>query len=165
MYTIPKSNYLRRSVAVNNKRTWVAEPVNLPNHEDRITAELKGLGVSKFALGRMESRYLPQIIHADEHLGGVVYGHHEDGYAMLVATDKRVIFLDRKPFYVNEDEISYDIVSGINFSHAGVGSTVTLHTRIREYAFRTFNRKCAQQFVRYIEQRSLERASGFVRNY
>lgn len=126
-------------------------------HKRRIRKELRDLGVSRSALLRMEAHYLPHIIHPDERLGGVVYGHHHDGYAMLVATDRRIIFLDKKPLFVNEDEIKYDIVGGVSFGHAGYGSTVTLHTRMKDYAIRTLNQRCATTFVEYIESRCLER--------
>jgi hypothetical protein len=104
----------------------------------------------------MESEYLPAIIHPDEEIGGVVYGHHPEGFAMLVATDRRIIFLDKKPMFEVEDEVTYDVVSGVSIGHAGFGSTVVLHTRIKDYPIRTYNLKCAYGFVEYIEARCLE---------
>jgi len=112
----------------------------------------------------MELRYLPQIIHPDEELGGIVYGQSKDGFALLVATDRRVIFLNKKLLFVNEDELNYRVVSGVSFSHAGVGSTVTLHTKVKDYAIRTLNQRCAKKFVEYIELRSLEHLNG-IHNY
>lgn len=158
MYTLPRYNYRYRGSIPYN-------PISLPlvvptyaqlSHHDRVLKELKGLGVSTFELGRAESGYAPNVIHADEHIGGVLYGHHKDGHVMMIATDRRVIFLDKKPMFVNKDEITYDVVSGISLNKAGIGSTVTLHTRIKDYVIRTFNEKCAEGFVRYIESRSLE---------
>jgi hypothetical protein len=108
------------------------------------------------AMMSTESRYLPSLIHTDEILGGVVFGKHADGYAMLVATDRRIIFLDKKPLFVNEDEMTYDVIGGISISRAGIGTTVTLHTRLKDYTLRTFNQESAQKFVHYIELRCLE---------
>jgi len=127
-------------------------------HPDRIRQELKDLGVSKLALSTMESHYLPKVIHDDEPIGGVVYGFHADGFVMLVATDRRIIFLDRKPLFTNEDEVNYRVVSGVNLSHAGLGTTVVLHTRIKDYSLVTFNKKCAEGFVDFIEARSVEQS-------
>lgn len=104
----------------------------------------------------MEGRYLPDIIHPKENIGGVVYGHFFGGFAMLVATDRRVFFLDNKILYVNEDEINYDAVRGIGRTQGILTSTVTLHTNIQEYVIRTLNVKCAAGFVRYVESRSVE---------
>ena len=160
MYTLPRSKYLRQSLIINGSRAPLPVIVNPISHRDRVMQDLRNLGVTKLGLARMESRYLPHIIHPDEIIGGVVYGHSQDGFVMLIATETRVIFLDKKPLYVNQDEITYYVISGISISHAGVGSTVTLHTRIKDYKIRTYNYKCANNFVEYIETRCLEHNDG-----
>ena len=134
-------------------------------HRARITQELKNAGVSRYGLWKMESRYLPKIIHPTEHIGGVAYGPSDNGSAMLVATDRRVIFLDRKPLFINEEEITYDVVAGVSYSRAGPGSTVVLHTRIRDYQIKTLNAEAAQRFVHFIEQRSLEHLNNEEEDY
>ena len=162
MYLLPTSNYLKRSLYINHPIARSLPPkLTVPiNHKDRVMKELKDLGLSKFSLTRSESRYLPSIIHPDEHLGGAIYGHHKDGFAMLVATDRRIIFLDKKPLFINEDEVNYYVVSGVKLSRAGFGCTVTLHTRVKDYELQTLNYKSANIFVEYIESRSLEHANG-----
>lgn len=59
---------------------------------------------------KSEGRYLPEIIHDDEHIKGAWYGRYENGSAMLVATDHQVIFLDRMPLFTASDELT---ISGI----------------------------------------------------
>lgn len=165
MQTHTMQNFIRRSLLVNNKNAHSYKNVHLINHKKRVAQELQDAGFPHYELIRMEARYLPRIIHSFEHIGGVVYGHHKDGFAILVATNKRVIFLDKKPLFVNEDEISYRAVSGVNISHAGPGLTVTLHTKIKDYTIQTFNEKSAQIFVSYIESRSLELNNGGYYDY
>lgn len=158
MYTLPAPNYRQKHIRASKTRSELQAPVS---HCQRVLQELKGLGASRAGLSTMESKYLHNIIHIDEHIGGVVYGDHEDGFVMLAATDCRVIFLDVKPMFINEDEINYGVVSGIKYGHVGFLTTITLHTRIKDYKIMTFNKKCALGFVKYIEQhielRSLER--------
>lgn len=130
-------------------------------HEYRVRESLIHLGVSKTGLSSEEVRYLPKLIRVDEQIGGVVYGWHQDGFAMLVATDKRVIFLDKKPLFSTVDDIRYEVISGVSFGHVGIGSTVTLHTKIKDYKLRTFNEKCSMGFVQYIESRCLMNGGQF----
>lgn len=156
MYVLPTSSFLRRSLSVNNHQAAMASRTPALTHQDRIKQELTQLGVSRAALLTSEATYLPHIIHQNETIGGVVYGKHPDGFSMLIATDKRVIFLDKKPLFVNEDELTYDVVSGVRNSHTGMGTTVTLHTRVKDYPIKTINHKCADGFVSYIESRRLE---------
>lgn len=163
MYALPRTNYLRRSLLVNNQRP--NPPRFVVSQSERVKHQLHALGVSRIAMHSMESRYLPHVIHPDEYIQGVVYGKSDDGFAMLLATDKRAIFLDKKPLFVNMDEITYDVVSGVSLGNIGFGSTVTLHTRIKDYTIMTLNEKCAKAFVEAIETRCIAHQNSGVNRY
>lgn len=132
------------------------------NRYQRIRYELRSLGMSSFGLRRMEAKKLPSILHEDEHLGGIVYGHGSNGFAFLVATDRRIIYLDVKPLFCEEDEVTYDVVSGLSYGRAGIWSTVTLHTKVKDYQIRSLNHHCAEGFIAYIEARCVEHRLGGV---
>ncbi len=158
MYALPRTNHLRRGLLVNKDREALmkkAKPTPT-KHATRVKDELRRLGMSRYGLWKLEARYLPHIIHADEHLRGIVYGHHIEGSALLVATDRRIIYLDRKPLFMNQDEVTYDVVSGVSYSFAGAEATVTLHTRVKDYTLRTYNKKTAEGFIEFIERHCLE---------
>lgn len=125
-------------------------------HVQRIKKELVAAGMSTYGLRKAESRYLPHIIHKDEHIGGVVYGLYDGGGGMLIATDKRVIFLDKKPMFTTNDEVSYNVVSGLKINRSAFVNVITLHTRIKDYTLRYVNIECATKFKKYLETRSLE---------
>lgn len=129
-------------------------------HKDRVVNELKAVGITTYGLLKPESRELPRIIHDDEHIGGVIYGQIGGGVsAMLVATDHRIIFIDKQLFFSTVDELTYDVVSGVRSVSAGVLNSVTLHTRIQDYTFRYVNAHCAEIFVKYIENKRLEKGT------
>jgi len=122
----------------------------------QVRDELKAAGVSSLGLLTPESKGLAKVLHPDEHIGGVVYGSYPGGLAWLIATDQRVVFMDKKPFFMTTDELTYDVVSGVQSIRAGLFTSVILHTRINNYSMRFVNTKCAQIFVSYIEKRRLE---------
>lgn len=126
-------------------------------HKDRIDRELRAVGVTRYAMHKSESKYLPQIIHENEHIGGVVYGRLDGEFSMLVATDSRIIFMQRMTLFTTTDELTYDVVSGVKSNDTGLFSSVTLHTRVADYPIRYANPKCAHKFVKYIERRRIER--------
>lgn len=126
-------------------------------HKERIVRELKQAGVTRYGLFRSESKFLPKLIHKDEHIGGAIYGRVGIDFVMMVATDRRVLYFQSKPFYSDVDEVTYDVVSGIDNSDAVIFSGVTLHTRVKNYTLRYVNPKCARIFVKYIESRRVER--------
>jgi hypothetical protein len=129
-------------------------------HYKRVREDLRRAGVSRYGLLKNESRYIPKLIHADEQIKGVVYGRYDNGSAMLVATNKRVIFLDKKVLFTTFDEVSYDIVSGVSLSSQNGYGTLTLYTRVANYCLRFVNTKAARQFVTFLESNRLEQDPG-----
>lgn len=119
--------------------------------------ELRTLGAVAFDLWLPESHALPNLLHLDEHVWGVVYGRYtntskvETGRGMLVATDQRLLLINKKPLFVKCDEIAYRVISAITYTKAGIAGTVTVHTRMGDINVRTFNQKCARIFVEAIE--------------
>lgn len=130
-------------------------------HVDRIQHDLKYLGADRYDLALPETHALPYIIHPNEQILGIVYGRYVEnngalvGRGALVATDKRVLLVDKKPVLVKCDEITYRVVSGVTYSRVGPTGNVTLHTRVGEVRIRTFNQRCAKSFVEAVEAKVL----------
>lgn len=125
-------------------------------HEERIKQELAAVGVTSYGQRKLAIRHLPTVIHKDEHIQAAVYGQTGNGTALLVVTEKRVIYIDKKPLFNTVDELSFDIVSGVKLTTAGLFSALALHTRLGDYSLRFVNRQCARRFVSYIESRRIE---------
>lgn len=132
-------------------------------HIERIIAELQVAGISKFGLRRFTSRYLPKVIHEDEHIKAAVFGRQKESEGFfgivegaLVATDKRILFIDHRPGYTTMDEISYEVVSGVNATKAGPYSSITLFTKITNYQLSFARSECVSRFALYIERHRLD---------
>lgn len=131
-----------------------------PTFDTKIGQELRQAGVSRYGMLKFNAHYLHRIIHPDEHIKAVVYGHYGTELigteGMLVATDRRVVFLDHKPGYTNMEEFSYDVISGVRFAQAGVFTSVTLHTKLGSFTIKYANANCARRFVSCIGTRRVE---------
>ena len=132
-------------------------------HIERIRSELKDAGISRFGLYRFTSHYIPNVIHQDEHIKAAVFGRKKESEGffgivegILLATDKRVLYIDHRPGYTTMDEISYEVVSGVNVTQAGPYATLTLFTKITNYRLSYAKPECATQFASYIERRRLD---------
>ncbi len=126
------------------------------DHKTRIKHELIEAGVTSYGLKKPTIHNLPSVIHDNEHIKGVIYGWRDKNTATIVATDRRLIYMDHKPFFRINDEISYDFVSGISHNAQGRFSAVIIHTRAGDYNLRFVNTECARIFVAYIESRGIE---------
>ena len=134
----------------------------------RIQRELRAAGMTAFGRLKFASRFLPEVLHEGEHIKGAVYGRYAAGTGilkwiegMLVATDRRIIFIDRKPGFESMDELTYDVVSGARKSYAWPFSSFTLHTRLGDYTLRYANKQCIDIFMHYLERRRLESLNGY----
>lgn len=140
--------------------------MDLAKHNQRIKDELKSAGMTSYGFLKLSTGYLPNLIHENEHIGGVVYGRVSESFepVMLVATDRRVLYVDCKPFYRDWDEITYSVVAGVKTTLAGPFAYVTLHTRVKDYQVKYVNITCAKKFVQYIEkyiEKGDSQASGY----
>lgn len=124
---------------------------------NRIKRELLDAGSTIYGLMKSESRVLPKILHPNEHVEAVVYGQHHSNSVMLVATNERIIYLDKKPMALFLDEVSYEVVSGIEFEIHTLFATLILHTPVKNYDIRYANMRCAESFAKHIEAEKLAR--------
>lgn len=75
---------------------------------------------------------------------------------MLVATDRRVLYVYHYPGYTTLDEISYDVVSGVNLSRSFRTASVKLFSKVGTYTLSHAQPVAARKFVDYIERRPLQ---------
>lgn len=122
-------------------------------HSDRIMKELSEAGMTTYGFMKYETSHLPEVIHKSETIHGVIYGRLESilHSAMLVASDKRILFLDCGAFYKTVDEIPYDAIIGVKLTLVSPFASVVLRTRVRNFSIRFVNINCANIFTKYIE--------------
>lgn len=158
MRTVTTTEFTRHDSRQTDSPVADSEPLHL--RKQRVLKELRELGATSYGLSKSEAKYLPLLIHPGEHIKGVIYGHNTEGFVMVVATEIRMLYLDKKPLFVKTDELAYNIVSGVSYSFAGFFASVTIHTRIGDYKIGLINNRCARNFVQYIEQHCLENGAG-----
>jgi hypothetical protein len=125
----------------------------------RVKRELLAAGATLYGIWKSESRYLPKVLHNNEQVEAVIYGQHDSSSAMLVATNERIIYLDKKIMAALCDEVSYEVISGIQLGIHLIFASVILHTPVKNYNFKFVNMRCAENFARHIEAHRLKRKS------
>lgn len=134
----------------------------------RIRQQLRSLGAVWYDFLVPETHSIPLFMHTGEDVLGVVYGrykyidmsHSLVGRGVLVATNERVLLVDKKPFYTHCDEIPYRNISGITYGRVGFMGTIMLFTKIGTISIRTFNRNLSQSIVEVIEENIFKAREG-----
>lgn len=122
-----------------------------------IEAQLKKIGFNERAWGRQEIKELPNVILPDEEIFECVNGVYEGGFALLVATDVRVLLIDKKPLnYLTVEDLRFDMINEIDYNHRAFGAYVDITTGNRELKFRSYNRERLRKLISHVQHRMAE---------
>lgn len=122
-------------------------------HISVIEAKLSKMGVKISRWFRAEIKELEKILMDDEDIISVVPGRYFGGYAMLVATDCRLLMIDKRAFFMNLEDIRFDMISEVDFSSRLFDSTVTIFTLNKQHRFSSTKYKSQlRKLTAYVQQ-------------
>jgi len=123
-----------------------------------IEKQLKRVGFNHRGWGRTEVRELKNIILSDEEIYEVVNGIYEGGFALLLATDVRVLLVDKKPLnYLTVEDLRFDMINEIDYNHRLVGAYITIVTSgDKNLKFTTLNQHRLRKLIGHVQHRMAE---------
>ena len=119
--------------------------------------QLKRIGCNFRFWGRSEVNELGRILLDDEIIAQCVNGEYTNGFAMLVATNHRVLLVDKKPLlYLTVEDLRYEMITEFNFSHRMMNATMRIYTANKTLQFTSWNQHRLRLLLEYIQSRVLE---------
>lgn len=126
-------------------------------HWDKVEEQLERIGCNFKFWGRAEARELCHVLFDDENLQHCVNGQYPNGFAMLCATDHRVLLIDKKPMnYVNIEDIRFEMISEFDFSRRMLNSRISICTPTKTLTFSSWNIHQLRALLSYVQQRVIE---------
>lgn len=126
-------------------------------HWDKVEEQLERIGCNFKFWGRAEARELCHVLFDDENIRHCVNGQYPNGFAMLCATDHRVLLIDKKPMnYVNIEDIRFEMVSEFDFSRRLMNARVSICTPTKTLVFSSWNTHQLRALLNYVQQRVIE---------
>lgn len=117
-----------------------------------VDKQLKRIGFSKYGWGKAEVKELPHIILPDEEIYECVNGIYEGGFALLVATDVRVLLIDKKPFnYLTVEDLRFDMINEIDYSHRLFGAYISITSGDKNLKFRSYNQPRLRKLINHVQ--------------
>src|SRR5580704_1396363 len=93
-------------------------------------------------LNQTEIRELPRILLPDEEIYECVNGYYEAGMALLIATNVRVLLVDKKPLkYLNVEDLRFDMINQLDYSHRMMGAQISISAGNKILKFRSYNQQ------------------------
>lgn len=129
---------------------------------DVIEAQLKKAGCNFRMWGRSEVKELCQVLLPGETICQAINGQYEAGFAMLVATDFRILLIDKKPKYLTLKDIRFDMITELDFSNRLLNSTVLIYTPNRELKFTAWNSARLRKLFTHTQHKVMEIRHHFM---
>ncbi len=104
-----------------------------------------------------EIRELQHILMEHEKIIALACGRYFGSFALLVATDQRLLLIDKRLFFMNYEDTRYDMISEIDFNSQFYIATVTVHTINKTHKFTSIKHKDQLRVLtNYVQQRVME---------
>lgn len=121
---------------------------------EEIQAQLQNLdGVSKL-FGRKEIKELPNILWEDETLEALVQGYYAKGQGILVATNKRLIFINKGMLFgMKVEDFPYDKISSIQYETGLFLGKIIIFTSGNKAVIENIDKHQTKDFAEYVRAR------------
>lgn len=121
-----------------------------------IEEQLFKVGMRNRFFGRPEVKELCHVLSKNETIRHAVMGQYEGGFALIVATDHRVLLIDKKPWFLTMEDIRYDMVSEVDFCARLLDSSISIVTINKTLIFTSWHRESLRKLVKFVQQRVTE---------
>jgi hypothetical protein len=126
-------------------------------HLNIIEARLSKLGVRPSRWSRPELIELQNILMDDEEVIALANGRYFAGFATIVATNIRLLIIDKRPFFLTVEDIRYDMISELDYSTRLLDATVHIFTVNKQHRFTSFKyRQQLRSLTTYVQKRVME---------
>jgi hypothetical protein len=109
-------------------------------------------GASKF-LGRKEIKQLPGILWEDERVEKLVQGSYNSGMGVLVATNKRLVFVDKGIGKLKVEDFPYDKLTSIQYETGWTMGSITMFASGNKAEIKNVAKDQCKNFADYVRAR------------
>jgi Bacterial PH domain len=122
-----------------------------------IEKQLTGLGFKLHGWGRTEVKELRNIILPGEKIFECANGFYEGGFALLLATDVRVLLVDKKPLnYLTVEDMRFDMINEIDYSHRLFGANIRISAGETQLKFTSINQQRLRKLIGHVQHSMAE---------
>ncbi|MGH7237076.1 MAG: PH domain-containing protein [Candidatus Saccharimonadales bacterium] len=123
----------------------------------KVEAQLKKIDFKKSGLwGGSRVKELSKVLHEDEEIEHCVNGYYEGGFALLAATDQRLLLIDRKPMFLTIEAIWYDKIGQVDYNHRLMNATICVSTPNKQLTFSSWNHRNIHAVLTYSQKKMTE---------
>ena len=129
-----------------------------------IEEQLTKIGFDFRFWGRSEVKELNHVLADDETIQQCVNGHYQGGFAMLVATNRRLLLIDHKPMFLTIEAIWYDKIGQVDYNHRLMNATLCITGYNKDLNFTSWNHARLREILLYSQEMMIEAKQGNERS-
>lgn len=119
---------------------------------ESVEAQLVNLKFNFNSWGRTEARELHNILLPEEEIFECVNGIYEGGFALLVATNIRVLLVDKKPLnFLTVEDLRFDMINELDYSHRLFGAQISISAGSKNLRFRSYNQGRLRKLIHHVQ--------------
>ena len=119
---------------------------------NRVVSKLEGL--EKSVLARKEIKELPDILWEDELPERIVAGTYNNGWGILCATNKRLLFVDKGlMFGLKVESYVYESISSVESKSGLLLGSVKVYASGNNEDFENVDKRQAHAFAQYVREK------------
>lgn len=121
-------------------------------NREHVLKQLTRINFNYKGWGRSEVSELPKIIIPSEEIFECVNGYYEGGFAMLVATNFRVLLVDKKPLnYLTVEDMRFDMISQIDYNTRLIGADINISSGGKNLHFVSYNQARLRKLIGHVQ--------------
>lgn len=117
----------------------------------RVDMMLARAGLLNKYWGRSAAKELCAILWDDEQIVSAVMGRYEAGWALLIATEHRLLLIDKKLWYLTIEDIRYDMLAEVDYSSGVIDAIIKFNTFNKSLAFRSMRQNRLRAMSYYVQ--------------
>lgn len=103
-----------------------------------------------------EVRELSKILVEGENIEQVVNGRYAGGLALLCSTNRRLILIDKKPFYLTFEDIRFEMIASVDYLHRLINATVNISTITKSLHFTSMRHSQLRALSNHVQEKVME---------
>ncbi len=121
-----------------------------------VVDQLEQLGIRHGRIFKGEVRVLSRLLMPDERIEQFMTGRYDSGPAILVATNLRLLLVDKKPFNLTIEDIPYDMISEVEYCMRALNANITVHSISKTLHMTSFRQSLLRRFAGFVQARIMQ---------
>lgn len=121
-----------------------------------IELELSKLGIRNHFWGKPEVRELANILTDDEIIVQASNGRYQGGFALIVATNHRLLLIDKKMWFMSIEDVRFDMITELDFAARILDATISVRTINKVLRFTSMHQTNLRNLIKYLQDRIME---------